>query len=173
MQLLQWPDNGGTMPSKSTPFTPSSILFRPRMVEAPGTAPGSEWFIAAAIYRHSRQAGAPNIGAKGPTRKGRRAVLHFSWPDARTRATRSGSSFSGSERSGHRSRQALTVGACRIPRLPRFLLPNLTPPRPLPPSRLCGRPSPSCVSPLRASRYPASVACWRGRARCWLKTKVG
>ena len=24
------PDNGGTMPSKSTPFTPSSILFRPR-----------------------------------------------------------------------------------------------------------------------------------------------
>jgi len=33
------------MPSKSTPFTPSSILFRPRMVEAPGTAPGSERFI--------------------------------------------------------------------------------------------------------------------------------
>src|SRR5262244_278200 len=29
-QLLLWPDNGGTMPSKSTPFTPSSILFRPR-----------------------------------------------------------------------------------------------------------------------------------------------
>jgi len=25
-----WPDIGGTMPSKSTPFTPSSILFRPR-----------------------------------------------------------------------------------------------------------------------------------------------
>jgi hypothetical protein len=25
------PDNGGTMPSKSTPFTPSSILFRPRI----------------------------------------------------------------------------------------------------------------------------------------------
>jgi hypothetical protein len=24
------------------------------MVEAPGTAPGSEWFIAAAVYRHSR-----------------------------------------------------------------------------------------------------------------------
>src|SRR5580698_7127006 len=29
-QLWNWPDNGGTMPSKSTPFTPSSILFRPR-----------------------------------------------------------------------------------------------------------------------------------------------
>jgi hypothetical protein len=28
---MDWPDNGGTMPSKSTPFTPSSILFRPRI----------------------------------------------------------------------------------------------------------------------------------------------
>src|SRR5580704_9690014 len=26
---MDWPDNGGTMPSKSTPFTPSSILVRP------------------------------------------------------------------------------------------------------------------------------------------------
>ena len=55
------------MPGKSTIFTPSSILFRPHqkppfllskgrrlMVEAPGTAPGSEWFIASAVYRHSR-----------------------------------------------------------------------------------------------------------------------
>jgi len=23
------------------------------MVEAPGTAPGSEWFIASSVYRHS------------------------------------------------------------------------------------------------------------------------
>src|SRR4051812_14408647 len=29
-QLLHWPDNGGTMPSESPSFTPSSILFRPR-----------------------------------------------------------------------------------------------------------------------------------------------
>ena len=29
-QLWIWPDNGGTMPGKSTSFTPSSILFRPR-----------------------------------------------------------------------------------------------------------------------------------------------
>lgn len=29
-QLCFWPDNGGTMPSKRTTFTPSSILFRPR-----------------------------------------------------------------------------------------------------------------------------------------------
>jgi hypothetical protein len=32
-------------------------------VEAPGAAPGSEWFIAAAIYFHSRQAGTLNIRA--------------------------------------------------------------------------------------------------------------
>jgi hypothetical protein len=36
-----------------------------QMVEAPGTAPGSDWFIATAIYRHSRQAGFRNIGADG------------------------------------------------------------------------------------------------------------
>ncbi len=34
-----------------------------QMVEAPGTAPGSDRFIATAIYRHSRQAGLKNIGA--------------------------------------------------------------------------------------------------------------
>src|SRR6516164_2818435 len=81
------PDNGGTMPGKSTPFTPSSILFRPRlgissqwysrslttdplMVEAPGTAPGSDRFIATAIYCHSRLAPAPrNISVKGCRKK--------------------------------------------------------------------------------------------------------
>ena len=30
LQLLRWPDNGGTMPSENASFTPSSILFRPR-----------------------------------------------------------------------------------------------------------------------------------------------
>jgi hypothetical protein len=34
-------------------------------VEAPGTAPGSEWFIATAIYFHSRRTGTLNIGRKG------------------------------------------------------------------------------------------------------------
>src|SRR3984893_18810464 len=29
-QLWIWPDNAGTIPGKSAPFTPSSILFRPR-----------------------------------------------------------------------------------------------------------------------------------------------
>ena len=65
------------MPSENLPFTPSSILFHPHqkpfsrafqgfgatsamfwferlVVEVPGTAPGSEWFITTAIYRHSR-----------------------------------------------------------------------------------------------------------------------
>jgi len=50
------------MPGKSPIFTPSSILFRPHhkplgqqfVVEAPGTAPGSEWLIASAVYRHSQ-----------------------------------------------------------------------------------------------------------------------
>jgi len=32
------------------------------LVEAPGTAPGSDRFITTAIYRHSRQAGPLNIG---------------------------------------------------------------------------------------------------------------
>jgi hypothetical protein len=54
------------MPGKSTPFTPSSILFHPHqmpllrernVVEVPGTAPGSDGFIAMAIYRHSHLAG--------------------------------------------------------------------------------------------------------------------
>ena len=56
------------MPSKRAPFTPSSILFRPRrsprngpwaLVEAPGTAPGSEWFIPMSVYRHIRPKPAP------------------------------------------------------------------------------------------------------------------
>ncbi len=65
------------MPSENLPFTPSSSLFHPHqkpflpvyqgfgathllfgfeqlVVEVPGTAPGSEWFITTAIYRHSR-----------------------------------------------------------------------------------------------------------------------
>jgi hypothetical protein len=30
LATIDRPDNGGTMPGKSTAFTPSSILFRPR-----------------------------------------------------------------------------------------------------------------------------------------------
>jgi hypothetical protein len=40
------------------------------MVEAPGTAPGSEWLITKAIYRHSRLAPtALNIGLHGGEKK--------------------------------------------------------------------------------------------------------
>ena len=58
---------------KTRPLRPRRSYFAPAearlleraWVEAPGTAPGSEWFIATAIYFHSRQAGTLNIGAKG------------------------------------------------------------------------------------------------------------
>ncbi len=33
------------------------------MVEAPGTAPGSEWFISQVIYRHSWRTSPFNIGS--------------------------------------------------------------------------------------------------------------
>jgi hypothetical protein len=40
------------------------------MVEAPGTAPGSEWLITKAIYRHSRLAPTElNIGPYGGEKK--------------------------------------------------------------------------------------------------------
>src|SRR5215468_8225800 len=56
-------------------------LVRRAWVEAPGTAPGSEWFIATAIYFHSRQAGTPNIGANEPRRKsGSGGCANFSAP---------------------------------------------------------------------------------------------
>jgi len=57
------------------------------MVEAPGTAPGSEWFIAAAIYCHSRQAGRLNIGAKRPRRKSPTGGFRSSRRSYRTRSS--------------------------------------------------------------------------------------
>ena len=50
-------------------FAPAKARFRSvrwwALVEAPGTAPGSEWFIATTVYFHSRRTGTPNIGGKG------------------------------------------------------------------------------------------------------------
>ena len=45
-------------------FAPAEtrLWLEPALVEAPGTAPGSEWFIATVVYFHSRRAGTPNIG---------------------------------------------------------------------------------------------------------------
>ena len=58
---------------KARPLRPRRSYFAPAearlmegaLVEAPGTAPGSEWFISTAIYFHSRRTGTPNIGANG------------------------------------------------------------------------------------------------------------
>jgi len=53
----------------SPPPKPSGMIrksgFRKALVEAPGTAPGSEWFIATVIYFHSRRTGTLNIGCNG------------------------------------------------------------------------------------------------------------
>ena len=46
------------------------------MVEAPGTAPGSEWFITQAIYCHSRRADNSNIGLASVSEKSRLENLH-------------------------------------------------------------------------------------------------
>jgi len=47
-------------------------------VEAPGTAPGSEWFITTTVYFHSRRTGTPNIGGKGHKKQRLgRAILWF------------------------------------------------------------------------------------------------
>src|SRR5215468_10667506 len=46
--------------AKARPLRPRRSCFAP-VVEAPGTAPGSDRFITTAIYRHSRQAGLLNI----------------------------------------------------------------------------------------------------------------
>ena len=60
------------MPSEKQVFTRASILFRPhrnpgkcwkkKMVEAPGTAPGSASLIAQVVYRYSWLPSAFNIG---------------------------------------------------------------------------------------------------------------
>jgi hypothetical protein len=57
--------------AKARPLRPRRSCFAPmrdpqwipELVEAPGTAPGSDRFITTAIYRHSRQAGMLNINA--------------------------------------------------------------------------------------------------------------
>lgn len=55
------------------------------LVEAPGTAPGSEWFIATTVYFHSRRTGSPNIGRKGFEKQGVLNVpAQFPWDRFRT-----------------------------------------------------------------------------------------
>ena len=73
LQLLHSPITAEPYREKASPLRPRRSCFAPArtrnlpgraLVEAPGTAPGSEWFIAAAIYFHSRRTGAFNIVCK-------------------------------------------------------------------------------------------------------------
>src|SRR5436305_14955396 len=74
LQLLHSPITAELYREKTRPLRPRRSCFAPAetrqarlvrvLVEAPGTAPGSEWFIATAIYFHSRRTGSPNIGCK-------------------------------------------------------------------------------------------------------------
>src|SRR4028118_1037790 len=73
VRTYQWPDDGGGMPGKSSPFTarvepvspPCPPLDLPKkgigVVEAPGTAPGSATLILSCVYRHSRRSGRRDI----------------------------------------------------------------------------------------------------------------
>ena len=85
LQLLHGPITAATIPSENTVFTTcvdpiSPPVFKPvgvcrhhlprrqlskqaKMVEAPGTAPGSALLIPQHVYRHSWQASVCNIGA--------------------------------------------------------------------------------------------------------------
>ncbi len=86
LQLLHGPITAGTIPSENTAFTtcvdpispprfqPDQIILKnlvpvwhlsiqAKMVEAPGTAPGSALLIPQHVYRHSWQASPVNIGA--------------------------------------------------------------------------------------------------------------
>src|SRR5258707_6766083 len=79
--------HGGTIPSKnrafttlvdpgSPPSTPSPKVRR-KMVEAPGTAPGSETLIPRGVYRHSRFPDDSNIGARMDFLKVGKALIYL------------------------------------------------------------------------------------------------
>src|SRR5215212_5120140 len=68
-----WPVTAEPYRAKTAPLPRSSILFRPHrsrsrtiglMVEAPGTAPGSETLMSRGVYRHSRLPDVTYIGAR-------------------------------------------------------------------------------------------------------------
>jgi hypothetical protein len=77
------PSKSGVLYTPVDPISPPSNTVRERhVVEAPGTAPGSEWFITTAIYCHSRRTGRGNIWRtaekKKPFRASFRALAPFS-----------------------------------------------------------------------------------------------
>ena len=55
--------HGGTIPGKNRAFTTLVDPVSPPLVEAPGTAPGSETLMPRGVYRHSRLPDVTNIGA--------------------------------------------------------------------------------------------------------------
>jgi len=55
LALVNWPDNGGTMPGEKRVLTARVEPVSPPLVEAPGTAPGSTTPMPRAVYRHSRK----------------------------------------------------------------------------------------------------------------------
>ena len=57
------PSDGNNLYALVDPGSPPQAGALPEleMVEAPGTAPGSDGFIAKPVYRHSRQADSANI----------------------------------------------------------------------------------------------------------------
>src|SRR3984885_3842995 len=78
---MDWPGNGGTMPSKSTPFTPSSILFRPRDGGVAGYRPRvRKVYYDGHLSPYPACAGTRNISAKGCKQKSkprRRGILRL------------------------------------------------------------------------------------------------
>ena len=80
----EWPVTAEPYRAKTAPLPRSSILFRPHrsrvklreeMVEAPGTAPGSETLMSRGVYRHSRFPDATNIGVPAGFLKVRRQAF--------------------------------------------------------------------------------------------------
>jgi hypothetical protein len=97
LQLLHSPITAEQYREKTRPLRPRRSCFAPAearepsaawwaSVEAPGAAPGSEWFIATALYFHSRQASPLNIGGKSLEKQGRTGRCSggkqgWNWPD--------------------------------------------------------------------------------------------
>src|SRR5579863_8187984 len=87
LALVEWPDDGGTMPGKRWVFTtrvepvsPPHPAQRGQLVEAPGTAPGSTTLIPRTVYRHSRQTGRGNIVRSEADWKGAEPALNDTAP---------------------------------------------------------------------------------------------
>src|SRR5215468_6769485 len=56
--------HGGTIPGKNRAFTTLVDPISPPLVEAPGTAPGSDTLMPRGVYRHSRLPDTTNISVR-------------------------------------------------------------------------------------------------------------